>query len=218
MRLVLLGPPGAGKGTQAEVLSNIYKIPHISTGDMLRESVRDGSAVGVKAKSYMDKGELVPDELVTEIVVQRIAKPDAKEGFILDGYPRTKTQSISLSKELGAAGISIDKVLYFKTAVPTVIKRLSGRRICPKDGSIYHVKNNPPAKEGICDKCQAPLYQREDDKEETVKNRLAVYENTSKDLLDYYKRESILTEVSGDLDVQELFSSLKDYFKKEGLV
>ncbi|MEE8360329.1 MAG: adenylate kinase [Candidatus Omnitrophota bacterium] len=217
MRLVLLGPPGAGKGTQAEVLSKVYKIPHISTGDMLRESVREGSEVGLKAKSYMDKGELVPDEVVTEIVVQRIAKSDAKEGFILDGYPRTKIQSISLSKELGATGISIDKVLYFKTTVPVVIKRLSGRRICPKDGSIYHVKNNPPAREGICDKCQTPLYQREDDKEETVKNRLEVYERTSKDLLDYYKSENTLTEVSGDLDVQELFSSLKDYFKKEGL-
>ncbi|MFH1752661.1 MAG: adenylate kinase [Candidatus Omnitrophota bacterium] len=217
MRLVLLGPPGAGKGTQAEVLSKTYIIPHISTGDILRESVRDGSDVGLKAKSYMDKGELVPDEVVTEIVVQRLARPDAKNGFILDGYPRTKTQSLSLAKELDANGISIDRVLYFKTTVPTVIKRLSGRRICPKDGAIYHVNNNPPSKEGICDKCQTPLYQREDDKEETVKNRLEVYERTSKDLLDYYKKQSILTEVSGDLDVLDLFGSLKEYFKKEGL-
>ena len=218
MRLVLLGPPGAGKGTQAEVLSKEYKIPHISTGDILREAVRERSEIGVQAKAFMDKGELVPDIIVTKIVIGRIAKPDAGNGFILDGYPRTKRQSESLASELKANGISIDKVLYFKTSVPTVIKRLSGRRLCPKNGAIYHVKNNPPKKEGICDKCGTALYQREDDKEETVKKRLEVYEETVQELLAYYKKEGALQEVSGDLDVQELFSSLKDYFKKGGLV
>ncbi|MDB4349897.1 adenylate kinase [Omnitrophica bacterium] len=217
MRLVLLGPPGAGKGTQAEVLSSKYSIPHISTGDILREEVKERSETGMEAKAYMDRGALVPDEIVTKIVVNRIGKPDASKGFILDGYPRTKAQSESLSNALKTKGICIDRVLYFKTSVPTVISRLSGRRICAKCNAIYHTKNNPSLKEGICDKCGTELYQRKDDEEETVKKRLKVYDETAQELLDYYRKKSILREVSGDLDVQELFRSLKDYFVKEGL-
>lgn len=214
---MLLGPPGAGKGTQADVLSKEFDIPHISTGDILREAVREESKVGKKAKSYMDKGELVPDNIVTEIVVGHLAKPDAQKGFILDGYPRTKRQAESLSDALKLKDISIDRVLYFRTSVPTVISRLSGRRICPKCNAIYHVKNNPPLKDGICNKCGSELYQRDDDKEETVKKRLEVYRKTEEELIDYYKNVSILREVSGDLEVMELFRSLIDSFKKEGL-
>jgi adenylate kinase len=218
MRLVLLGPPGAGKGTQAEVLSAEYKLPHISTGDILREEVREKSDVGIEAKSYMDKGGLVPDSIVTKIVVKRLGRPDATNGFILDGYPRTKTQSISLSSALDENGISIDRVLYFKTSVPTVIARLSGRRVCDNCKAIYHTKNNPPSKEGICDRCGGGLKQRRDDNEETVKKRLKVYEETASDLLGYYKEKGLLMEISGDLEVDKLFRSLKETFVKEGLV
>jgi adenylate kinase len=217
MRLVLLGPPGAGKGTQAVVLSEEYKIPHISTGDILREAVREGTEMGRKAKAYMDDGALVPDEIVTKMVAQRLKKPDASGGFILDGYPRTKRQSESLSAALGENGMSVDLVLYFKTSTEKVISRLSGRRVCGKCNAIYHTKNNPPSREGICDKCGSPLYQREDDKEETVMNRLEVYEKTSRKLIDHYRDEGKLREVSGDMDVRDLFGSLKELFKKEGL-
>lgn len=214
MRLVLLGPPGAGKGTQAVVLSREYDIPHISTGDILREAVRERAEIGMKAKSYMDRGELVPDNIVTEIVVDRLAKPDAKNGFILDGYPRTKKQAESLAEALGSKDISIDRVLYFKTSVPIVISRLSGRRVCPECNAIYHIKNSPPKKDDVCDKCGSQLHHRNDDKEETIKKRLEVYNETSKDLIDYYQEKSILQEISGDLDVDELFRSLIDSFKK----
>lgn len=217
MRLVLLGPPGAGKGTQAEVLASEYSIPHISTGDILREEVMEKSEIGIEAKSFMDKGALVPDVIVTKIVVKRISKNDAEKGFILDGYPRTRAQSESLTAALSEKGILIDKVLYFKTAVPTVISRLSGRRICSKCNSIYHATNHPPVKEGICDKCGTELYQRKDDHADTIKNRLEVYNQTVSNLLEYYRNKSILREVSGDMDVNELFCSLKEYFTKEGL-
>ncbi len=218
MRLVLLGPPGAGKGTQAEKLAADYGLPHISTGDILREEVREGSDVGREAKSHMDKGALVPDAIVTRIVVKRLEKEDAGKGFILDGYPRTRTQAESLTGALRRSGIQIDKVLYFKTSVPTVISRLSGRRVCEKCGAIYHVRNNPPVKEGVCDKCAGGLKQRPDDKEETVRKRLEVYEKTSGDLLDYYRNRGLLTEVDGDEEAASLYRSLQSMFEKEGLV
>ncbi len=213
MRLVLLGPPGAGKGTQAEVLSQELKVPHISTGDILREAVRNGTELGIKAKSIMEKGELVPDSVVTDIVVERLSRPDTLKGFILDGFPRNKAQAESLKKALRANNISIDRVLYFKTSVPTIIERLTGRRTCPKCNAIYHVKNNPPGKEGICDRCGAGLKQRKDDNEETIKKRLEVYDKTVKGLLDFYKKTRVLEEVSGDSSVDELFCSLKKSFK-----
>lgn len=218
MRLILLGPPGAGKGTQADVLSSKFKIPHISTGDILREAVREGSQIGKSAKSFMDRGELVPDDIVIKIVVERFTKKDSAGGFILDGFPRTKRQAEDLDKALNSKDISIDRVLYFKTSPETIISRLSGRRICPKCNAIYHIKNNPPQKDNFCDKCGAKLYQREDDKEETIKKRLKVYEKTEEELIDYYKNRGILKEVSGDLGVEKLFRSLIDSFKKDGLV
>lgn len=217
MRLVLLGPPGAGKGTQAAVLAGEYKIPHISTGDILREAVKTGSQIGKEAKEYMNKGELVPDDVVTKIVVERLSKEDATKGFILDGYPRTVNQAESLSSALDTRSMAIDKVLYLKTSPSTVVKRLSGRRICRKCSAIFHVKNSPPKKEGVCDKCGSELYQRPDDKEDTITNRLRVYNETEQPLLDYYRSKNRLKEVSGDLEVKELFDVLADYFGKEGL-
>ena len=150
MRLVLLGPPGAGKGTQAELLAKKYKIPHISTGDILREAVREKSRTGMEARSYMDKGELVPDDIVVKIVVERLSRPDTPGGFILDGFPRNKAQAERLNAALTDKKISIDRVLYFETSPDTIIMRLTGRRVCPKCNAIYHITNNPPIKNSVC--------------------------------------------------------------------
>lgn len=212
MKIVLLGPPGAGKGTQSVVLSKSYGIPHISTGDILRQSVKSGQPLGLKAKSYMDKGELVPDELVTGIVVERLKEPDAKNGFLLDGYPRTLKQGVDLDAALKSIGSSIDMVLYFETSDQVAIERLSGRRVCKKCGFNYHVKNIPPKKEGICDKCGGELFQRPDDNEATVRNRLKVYEAQTKPLIDYYTKQGILKKVSGDSNVEALFKVLSKVF------
>ena len=183
MNIVLLGPPGAGKGTQAKVLFQEFRVPHISTGDMLRESVKAGAKVGVLAKSYMDKGELVPDSVVIDIVSERIAKNDTKGGFLLDGFPRDEKQADELDKALNKIGKKIDSVLYFKTSPETSISRLSGRRVCEKCGANFHIKNMPPKAEGICDTCGGDLFQRDDDKAETVKHRLVVYGKNTASLM-----------------------------------
>lgn len=209
MRLVLLGPPGAGKGTQAQRLSREYKLPHISTGDMLREAVKNNTDLGKKANAYMIKGALVPDQLVIEIVKERLIKDDAKKGFILDGFPRTTPQARILDEVLKDAGMPLDAVIYFETSDEIVIRRLSGRRVCKNCGANYHVKNIPPKKEGICDVCGTLLVQREDDKEATVKNRLTVYKKETAELIDYYKSKNILKTVSGDLDVDQTYDSIK---------
>lgn len=212
MKLILLGPPGAGKGTQSVVLSKEYKIPHISTGDMLRESIKAGLPLGLKAKAYMDKGELVPDEVVVGLVVERLKKPDTKKGYILDGFPRTVKQAEALDVALKNIVSKIDMVVYFETSEQTAIERLSGRRVCKSCGFNYHVKNIPPKKEGVCDKCGSPLFQRPDDKEDTVRNRLTVYEGQTKPLIEYYSKQGILKKVSGDLGVDELFRVLSKIF------
>jgi adenylate kinase len=212
MNLVLLGPPGAGKGTQAKVLSKEFKILHISTGDMLREAVKNETEVGKVAKSYMDKGELVPDSVVIDIVKERISKDDAKNGFMLDGFPRTDAQAVKLDEALSSAGKKLDLVLYFRTSEEVSISRLSGRRVCPICGAIFHIKNMPPKKDSICDRCGGRLIQRDDDKEDTIKRRLVVYENDTKSLIKYYKNKNILKEVSGDLEVAKLFDKIKVFF------
>ena len=212
MKIVLLGPPGAGKGTQGVVLSKNYRIAHISTGDILREAVKAGTALGKKALEYMNKGELVPDEIVTGIVVERLAREDAKKGFILDGFPRTLKQALDLDKELKRIVSSIDMVLYFEIPENIAIERLTGRRVCKKCGANYHIKNIPPKIEGICDKCGGELFQRPDDKEETVLNRLKVYEEQTKPLIEYYTKKNMLKKVSGDLGVNELFKVLSKVF------
>lgn len=214
MNIVLLGPPGAGKGTQSIVLSKEYGIPHISTGDILRESVKAGTPLGMKAKAFMEKGELVPDEIVIGIVIERLKGADTKKGFILDGFPRTVKQAVNLDGELKKTGSGIDVVIYFATTDKVAISRLSGRRVCKTCGFNYHIKNIPPKKEGVCDKCGGVLFQRPDDKEETVRNRLKVYEDQTKPLVDYYAKEGILEKVSGDFDVDDLFKVLSKILAK----
>lgn len=218
MKLILLGPPGAGKGTQSVVLAKKYDLPHISTGDILRESVKSGQPLGLKAKEYMDKGALVPDEIVTGIVVERLKDPDAKKGFILDGFPRTIAQAEDLSFELKNMGAEIDAVLYFETSTDVSIERLTGRRVCKSCGFNYHIKNIPPKKEGICDRCGGQLFHRVDDSEETVRKRLKVYEDQTKPLIDYYSKQGILKKVSGNMGVDELFGVLSKLFKDAKLV
>ena len=217
MKLVLLGPPGAGKGTQSSVLSREYKIPHISTGDMLREAVKDALPLGMKAKAYMDKGDLVPDEIVTGIVVERLKKQDTKKGYILDGFPRTLKQAQDLDAALAKISSAIDMVIYFETSSEVAVERLSGRRVCKNCGFNYHVKNIPPKKEGICDKCGGVLFQRPDDNEKTVLNRLKVYEEQTKPLIEYYTKKNILKKVSGNLGVDELFKVLSKIFSEAKL-
>jgi len=213
----LLGPPGAGKGTQSVVLSKEYGLPHISTGDILRESIKAGLPLGLEAKSYMDKGDLVPDEVVTGIVAERLSKPDAKKGFILDGFPRTLNQAKELDKSLKDMSSVLDLVLYFETSEKVAIERLTGRRVCKSCGFNYHIKNIPPKVEGVCDKCGKGLFQRPDDKEETVRNRLKVYEAQTSPLIDYYSGRSMLRKVSGDLGVDKLNKVLSKLFSDEKL-
>jgi len=212
VKLILLGPPGAGKGTQSIELSKSYKIPHISTGDILRESVKALLPLGLKAKSYMDKGELVPDDVVVGIVIERLKSADTKAGYILDGFPRTVKQAVALDGSLENIGSGIDMVIYFQTSAKVAIERLTGRRVCKNCGFNYHIKNIPPKKEGICDKCGGALYQRPDDTEATVLNRLKVYEEQTKPLVDYYTKKGILRKVSGDLGVNDLFKVLSKMF------
>lgn len=218
MNIVLLGPPGAGKGTQSVVLSKKYNIPHISTGDMLRESIKNGLPLGLKAKSYMDKGELVPDEVVTGIVIDRVGKSDAANGFLLDGFPRTLKQAENLDAELKKIAAKIDLAVYFETPDNVAIERLSGRRVCKGCGANYHVKNIPPKKDGICDKCGSALFQRPDDSEATVKNRLKVYAEQTAPLIEYYSKKNILRKVQGSLEVEDLLKVLSKIFSDEHLV
>ena len=219
MKLVLLGPPGAGKGTQAKVLSNNLKLPHISTGDIFREAKSSGSELGKQLADYMSKGLLVPDDIVNRIVMERLKKDDIREkGFILDGYPRTKQQAAALDEELDKAGIRLDIVLYMKASKKIILERLTGRRVCKACGAIFHIKNIKPKKEGICDFCNGELYQRDDDKEETVLKRLKVYEDQTRELIDYYKDKKLLSTVSGDLDVRQLYDVLYELFGKKRLV
>ncbi len=218
LRLIFLGPPGAGKGTQANVLATELGLGHISTGDLLRESVKKNSAIGLRAKSFMDKGELVPDEIVIDLVVDKLKNSNNKKGFILDGFPRTQPQAVSLDSSLGKLSERIDLVLYFKTSESTIIERLSGRRVCRSCGANYHIANIPPKQADICDICGGELYQRQDDKIDTIANRLKVYEEQTTSLIDYYTTKGILREVSGDFDVDKVREILLSLFKQENLL
>ncbi len=210
MRIVLLGPPGAGKGTQAVMLADKKGFLHLSTGDILRENVKNGTLIGKKAKAFMDKGELVPDDIVIEMMLDTIKNARSQEDFILDGFPRTVYQANNLDRELNKLKLSIDMVVYFKTSIKTVILRLTGRRLCSKCGASYHITNMPPKKQGVCDKCGSELYQRKDDSEETIKKRLEVYDIKTKELIDYYKVQGILKEVSGDMEAPKVYSELSE--------
>jgi len=219
LRIVLLGPPGAGKGTQAKVLSDKLNVVHISTGDIFREVKKSGSELGKQLSDYMNSGVLVPDNIVNQIVVERLKKDDIKNsGFILDGYPRTRNQAEALDEALGLIGMNLDMVIYMKTSRKIILKRLTGRRVCRQCGSIFHVQNIPPKKVGVCDHCNDQLYQRDDDKEDTVLKRLDVYQQQTQELIDYYGKRSTLKTVSGDLDVRQLYDVLYELFVGEGLL
>ena len=187
MRIVLLGPPGAGKGTQAKNLAGKLLLPHISTGDLLRENVKNNTSLGREAKDYMERGLLVPDELVARMLTRRFEQEDTKKGFILDGYPRNLAQAKTLDQILKTKGMEIDFVFYLDASEAIIIQRLSGRLVCSLCGANYHVRNMPPKVSGKCDKCQGQLFQRSDDKEDTIKNRLEVYRKEVSSLIDYYE-------------------------------
>ncbi len=197
MRIVLLGPPGAGKGTQARTLEGHLKVPQIASGDLLREAVRNRTPLGLQARGYMDKGSLVPDELVLGMIGERLDRPDAQNGFILDGFPRTVAQAEALAAMLAKRGVKIDKVVALTVPEAEIVKRISGRRTCRNCGAMYHVIYDPPRNIDVCNSCQGELYQREDDAEDTVRNRLAVYTSATRPLLDYYGRMGLLAEVEG---------------------
>ena len=213
MHILLMGPPGAGKGTQAAELVKEFAIPHISTGDMFRAAIKEGTALGREAKGYMDQGKLVPDSVTIGIVRERLAKDDCKKGFILDGFPRTVEQADALDGILKDLGLSLTRVLNINVPAADLIERATGRRICKKCGATYHVKFNPPKKEGVCDACGGDLFQRADDTAETMKNRLSVYEASTKPLIDYYEKAGVYTEVDGrqaiDKVTADLISALK---------
>ncbi|MBU3911400.1 MAG: adenylate kinase [Candidatus Omnitrophica bacterium] len=215
MRLVFLGPPGAGKGTQAVMLSERRGILHLSTGDILRENVKRRTEIGKKAKSFMEKGELVPDDMVIEMMIETIKTGNKDKGFILDGFPRTLYQAKKIDGELEGLNLPIDTVFYFKTSIDIVIFRLTGRRLCKDCGANYHIKNMPPKKEDVCDKCGGELYQRKDDSEETIKKRLEVYNSQTEELIGYYRGKGILKELSGDLDADVVYEEIFGILKKD---
>lgn len=210
MRLVLLGPPGAGKGTQASAIVKKYKIPHISTGDIFRANIKEGTALGKEAKSYMDKGLLVPDELVVSIVKDRLLKDDCAKGFLLDGFPRTVNQAESLDSELSKMGIELDRVININANADILIERAVGRRICRECGATYHIKFNPPKVEGVCDKDGGELYQRDDDNESTVSTRINVYMEQTQPLIDYYGDKGLLLDVDGTLEISTVFELITE--------
>ena len=204
MRLIFLGPPGAGKGTMAKVLSKSHSLLHLSTGDLLRANIKEKTALGKEAASFVENGKLVPDQLVIEMMRHRLREQDARIGFILDGFPRTTEQAKALDKLLAEETMKVDHAINFDASDGKIIDRLSGRRICGKCGAIYHLKNIPPKQEGICDQCGGTLVQRKDDNEETVRRRLEVYREETAPLIEYYERQNLLRTVPGDLDVHEL--------------
>ena len=208
MNLVLMGLPGAGKGTQAEKIVEKYGIPHISTGDMFRAAIKESTELGLQAKSFMDQGNLVPDEVTIGIVRERLSKEDCAEGFLLDGFPRTVAQAEALENILSDLNKKIDYVINIDVDQEFLMERLTGRRICKSCGSTYHLVFNPPAKDGVCDRCGGELYQRADDNAETVQNRLEVNQKQTKPLLDFYEGKGYLRNINGQQDIRKVFDDL----------
>ncbi|MCD7826257.1 MAG: adenylate kinase [Clostridiaceae bacterium] len=210
MKIIMLGAPGAGKGTHAKGIVEAYHIPTISTGDIFRQNIKEGTELGKKAKSYMDAGELVPDELVCDLVVDRLEKDDAKDGYILDGFPRTIPQAEALTAALKEKGTAIDYALDIEMSDQAIIDRMAGRRVCSGCGATYHIVNIPPKKEGVCDSCGGTLELRKDDTPETVKKRLDVYHEQTAPLIAYYKEQGILHEIDGSLGVEGVKAKVKE--------
>lgn len=208
MKIIMLGAPGAGKGTQAKMLAAKYDIPHISTGDIFRANIKNGTELGAKAKEYMDKGLLVPDELVVDLIMDRFKADDCKNGYILDGFPRTIPQAEALDKALTAVGESIDYAINVEVPDENIVNRMSGRRACVGCGATYHIKYSPTKVEGKCDTCNGDLIIRDDDKPETVLNRLNVYHEQTQPLIDYYSGKGVMREVDGTVDMQLVFDSI----------
>jgi adenylate kinase len=208
MRLILLGPPGAGKGTQAKLLAEKFNIQQISTGDILRQAVKNKTKMGLKAKSYMDQGKLVSDNVVIGIIKDRLDNADCSKGFILDGFPRTIQQAESLSQALKQMEIDIDYLIDIEIDFNYLIQRLTGRWTCRECGEGYHKMSNPPKKKGVCDKCDGELYQRDDDKEDTIQKRFEVYRKETEPLKDYYQKNGKLNAIKGDGGIQEIFSRI----------
>lgn len=208
MKIIMLGAPGAGKGTQAKMIAAKYSIPHISTGDIFRANIKEGTDLGKEAKKYMDNGQLVPDELTVRILLDRVAKDDCKNGYVLDGFPRTIPQAEVLDAEVSKLGEKIDFAIDVDVPDENIIKRMSGRRACLKCGATYHIEHVPPKKEGICDTCGSELVLRDDDKPETVKERLNVYHKQTQPLIDYYNKKNIMKSVCGTKDVNDVFADI----------
>ena len=208
MQIVLFGPPGAGKGTQAKFISDRFNIPHISTGDILRENVREGTELGKKAKAFMDKGELVPDNVLIDIIKDRLQKPDSRKGFLLDGFPRTLKQAEALDEILDDINKKLDAVINVDVGASALVQRLSGRRTCKACGATYNITLNPPKVAGVCDSCGGELYQRADDTEAAIKNRIAVYKKQTQPLIDYYKKKGLLIDVDGEREIDEVRSDI----------
>lgn len=213
MNIILFGPPGAGKGTQAKKMVDDYGIPQISTGDILRANVREGTELGLAAKGYMDKGELVPDEVLIGIIKNRLKEQDCEKGFILDGYPRTIPQADALAVILDELNKPIDVVLNLEVPDEELVERISGRLMC-NCGASYHRTFNPPKKDGVCDTCGGKVFQRADDKEEAVKNRLNVYKNQTQPLIDYYTKQGLLVTLDGTKDIDKVFEEIKAVLTK----
>ncbi|MDE7199847.1 MAG: adenylate kinase [Lachnospiraceae bacterium] len=208
MKIIMLGAPGAGKGTQAKMIADKYKIPHVSTGDIFRMNIKEGTELGMEAKKYMDQGLLVPDELTVRILLDRVAKEDCKDGYVLDGFPRTIPQAQVLEDALNKLGDKIDYAVDVEVPDENIIRRMGGRRACLSCGATYHMEHVPPKKEGVCDECGQPLVLRDDDKPETVQNRLRVYQEQTQPLIAFYTERNVLKTVDGTQDMQDVFKAI----------
>ncbi len=208
MKIIMLGAPGAGKGTQAKMIAERYGIPHVSTGDILRANIKNGTELGAKAKTYMDQGLLVPDDLVVDLVIDRFREADCQNGYILDGFPRTIPQAEALDRALQAIGESVDYAINVEVPDENIVRRMSGRRACVSCGATYHIVYNPTKVENICDVCGGELILRDDDKPETVQNRLSVYHDQTQPLIEYYNKKGILQQVDGTVDMKDVFAAI----------
>lgn len=208
MKIIMLGAPGAGKGTQAKMIAEKYSLPHISTGDIFRANIKNGTELGMEAKKYMDQGQLVPDELTVKILLDRVAKDDCKNGYVLDGFPRTIPQAEVLDKALTELNEKIDFAIDVDVPDENIINRMSGRRACLSCGATYHIVYNAPKKENVCDTCGSELVLRDDDQPETVKKRLTVYHEQTQPLIDYYTQKGVLKTVDGTVDMKDVFASI----------